>query len=96
MDGEAQGMPVPVFLWEKRGVILFLKVDKGLKAESDGVSLMRPMPELDAARPEWDARSSFKPEPPPPRYTIFRQRRYPPHEIGNDRKPPRADLPFGR
>jgi fructose-bisphosphate aldolase class 1 len=45
MDGEAQGMPVPVFLWEKRGVILFLKVDK---AESDGVSLMRPMPELDA------------------------------------------------
>src|SRR5271155_3973455 len=48
MDGEAQGKPVPTFLWEERGVIPFLKVDKGLEAENDGVSLMRPMPELDA------------------------------------------------
>jgi fructose-bisphosphate aldolase, class I len=48
MDGEAQGKPVPAFLWEDRGVIPFLKVDKGLEAENDGVSLMRPMPELDA------------------------------------------------
>jgi fructose-bisphosphate aldolase class I len=48
MDGEAQGKPVPAFLWETRGVIPFLKVDKGLEAERDGVSLMRPMPELDA------------------------------------------------
>ncbi|HEX3860241.1 MAG TPA: fructose bisphosphate aldolase [Stellaceae bacterium] len=47
MDGEAQGKPVPAFLWEERGVIPFLKVDKGLEAEHDGVSLMRPMPELD-------------------------------------------------
>src|SRR5437016_12931187 len=48
MDGEAQGKPVPAFLWEERGVIPFLKVDKGLEAENDGVSLMRPMPGLDA------------------------------------------------
>ncbi len=47
MDGEAQGKPVPAFLWEERGVIPFLKVDKGLEAENDGVSLMRPMPDLD-------------------------------------------------
>jgi fructose-bisphosphate aldolase class I len=48
MDGQAQGQPVPAFLWEERGVIPFLKVDKGLEAENDGVSLMRPMPALDA------------------------------------------------
>src|SRR5271163_1614093 len=47
MDGEAQGKPVPAFLWEERSVIPFLKVDKGLEAEKDGVSLMRPMPGLD-------------------------------------------------
>ena len=47
MDGDAQGKPVPTFLWE-RGVVPFLKVDKGLAAEQDGVSLMKPMPELDA------------------------------------------------
>jgi fructose-bisphosphate aldolase class I len=48
MDGQAQGRPVPAFLREERGVIPFLKVDKGLEAESDGVSLMKPMPALDA------------------------------------------------
>jgi fructose-bisphosphate aldolase, class I len=48
MDGEAQGKPVPAFLWEERGVIPFVKVDKGLQPEKDGVQMMRPMPELDA------------------------------------------------
>jgi fructose-bisphosphate aldolase class I len=48
MDGEAQGKPVPAFLWEERSVVPFLKVDKGLEAEKDGVSLMRPIPGLDA------------------------------------------------
>ena len=47
MDGEALGRPVPSFLWEDRGVIPFLKVDKGLEAERDGVSLMKPIPGLD-------------------------------------------------
>jgi fructose-bisphosphate aldolase class I len=47
MDGGAQGKPVPAFLWEDRGVVPFLKVDKGLEAEHDGVSLMRPIPGLD-------------------------------------------------
>ena len=48
MDGQAQGKPVPAFLWEERSVIPFLKVDKGLEAEKDGVSLMKPMPTLGA------------------------------------------------
>jgi fructose-bisphosphate aldolase class I len=47
MDGEAQGKPVPSYLWEDRGCVPFLKVDKGLEAETDGVSLMKPMPGLD-------------------------------------------------
>ncbi len=47
MDGMAEGKPVPTFLWEDRSVIPFLKVDKGLEAEKDGVSLMKPMPGLD-------------------------------------------------
>jgi len=45
---EAQGKRVPTFLWEDRGVIPFLKIDKGLEAEKDGVSLMKPIPGLDA------------------------------------------------
>ena len=47
MDGEAQGKPVPSFLWEDRGVVPFLKVDKGLEPEVDGVRLMKPIPGLD-------------------------------------------------
>ena len=47
MDGEAEGKPVPAFLWEERGVIPFLKVDKGLEGEKDGVSLLKPIPGLD-------------------------------------------------
>jgi len=48
MDGEAQGKPVPAFLWGSRGIVPFLKVDKGLEAEKDGVRVMKPIPGLDA------------------------------------------------
>jgi fructose-bisphosphate aldolase class I len=48
MDGQAQGKPVPAFLWEERGVVPFLKVDKGLEPEADGVQLMKSIPGLDA------------------------------------------------
>jgi fructose-bisphosphate aldolase class I len=48
MDGQAQGKPVPSFLWEDRGVVPFLKVDKGLEGEKDGVSVMKPISGLDA------------------------------------------------
>ena len=47
MDGQASGTPVPSYLWEDRGVVPFLKVDKGLEAEADGVSLMKPIAGLD-------------------------------------------------
>jgi fructose-bisphosphate aldolase class I len=48
MDGQANGKPVPAFLWEDRGVVPFLKVDKGLEAEADGVQVMKPNPGLNA------------------------------------------------
>jgi fructose-bisphosphate aldolase class I len=48
MDGDVEGQPVPSYLWEKRGVVPFLKVDKGLEEEENGVQLMKPMPDLDA------------------------------------------------
>ena len=48
MDRQVQDRPVPDFLWKDRGVVPFVKIDKGLEGESDGVSLMRPIPGLDA------------------------------------------------
>lgn len=45
MDGTAGGKPVPQALIEK-GVVPFIKIDKGLEAEENGVQLMKPMPEL--------------------------------------------------
>ncbi len=48
MDGLAEGKPVPAYLWDVRHIVPFLKVDKGLEAEKDGVRLMKPMPALDA------------------------------------------------
>ena len=48
MDGEIDGTPTAEYLWKQRGVVPFLKVDKGLANEADGVQLMKPMPELDA------------------------------------------------
>ncbi|MDO6967082.1 fructose bisphosphate aldolase [Rhizobium alvei] len=47
MDGDVNGQAVPSYLWEKRGVVPFLKVDKGLMAEENGVQLMKAMPDLD-------------------------------------------------
>jgi fructose-bisphosphate aldolase class I len=48
MDGEADGVPVPTYLWKQRGIVPFLKMDKGLQTEADGVSLMKPIAGLDA------------------------------------------------
>jgi len=48
MDGAVEGQPVPAFLWEKRGIVPFLKIDKGLEAEAGGVRLMKPINDLDA------------------------------------------------
>jgi len=48
MDREIAGKPSARFLWQERGVVPFLKVDKGLAEASDGVKLMKPMPDLEA------------------------------------------------
>jgi len=48
MDGEVNGQAVPTYLWEQKGVVPFLKIDKGLADEENGVQLMKPMPDLDA------------------------------------------------
>ncbi|CAN5316142.1 fructose bisphosphate aldolase [soil metagenome] len=47
MDGQIDGKTVPQALIE-RGVVPFIKIDKGLEDEANGVQLMKPMPELDA------------------------------------------------
>ena len=47
MDREIEGMPTGQFLWEKKGIVPFIKCDKGLAAEENGVQLMKPMPDLD-------------------------------------------------
>lgn len=48
MDRQFEGMDAAQYLWEKKQVVPFLKVDKGLADEADGVQVMKPMPELDA------------------------------------------------
>lgn len=48
MDREIDGTPTAQYLWEKRHVVPFLKIDKGLEEAKDGVKLMKPMPNLDA------------------------------------------------
>ena len=47
MDGEVRGKPTSSYLWEDRRVVPFVKVDRGLEPEKDGVQLLRPMPQLD-------------------------------------------------
>lgn len=46
MDREIEGRPSADYLWNVKGVVPFLKVDKGLQAEMDGGQTMKPMPEL--------------------------------------------------
>ena len=47
MRGEVEGMPTADYVWEKKGIVPFLKVDKGLQEESNGVQLMKDFPKLD-------------------------------------------------
>ncbi|WP_267387333.1 fructose bisphosphate aldolase [Sphingomonas sp. GC_Shp_3] len=47
MDGQIDGKTAPAALIE-RGIVPFIKIDKGLEAEANGVQLMKPMPDLDA------------------------------------------------
>ena len=47
MDRQIEGVGTAQFLWERKGIVPFLKVDQGLAEQADGVQLMKPMPELD-------------------------------------------------
>ncbi len=47
LDREIEGNPTSQYLWEEKGIVPFLKVDKGLENKANGVQLMKPMPELD-------------------------------------------------
>ena len=47
MDREIEGKKTGDYLWDVKGVVPFIKVDKGLAEEKDGVRLMKPMPQLD-------------------------------------------------
>jgi fructose-bisphosphate aldolase class I len=48
MDREIDGQPTADYLWNVKRVVPFLKVDKGLSSEKDGVQLMKPIPALDS------------------------------------------------
>src|SRR5215510_12761618 len=48
MDRNVGTQPTADYLWNAKGVVPFLKVDKGLEAETDGVQLMKPIPSLAA------------------------------------------------
>src|SRR4029453_15730838 len=47
MERRIDGTDPGDFLWERKGVVPFLKVDKGLADEVDGAQVMKPMPDLD-------------------------------------------------
>lgn len=47
-EREVDGVPTAQYLWERKGIVPFLKIDKGLLDEKDGVRLMKPIPDLDA------------------------------------------------
>ncbi len=47
MDRDFDGTPAPTYLWEEKGVVPFLKCDKGLEDEADGVQIMKDMGDLD-------------------------------------------------
>jgi fructose-bisphosphate aldolase, class I len=47
MDRQIEGVPSATYLWQTKNVVPFVKVDKGLADEEDGVQVMKPMPQLD-------------------------------------------------
>ena len=59
MDREVEGQSTASYLWDVKNVVPFLKVDKGLADEADGVQLMKPIPELDALLEKANAAGIF-------------------------------------
>ena len=59
IDRDVEGKPTADYLWNVKRIVPFLKVDKGLAAESRGVQLMKPMPELAALLGRANAKRIF-------------------------------------
>src|SRR5271170_4619370 len=59
MDRDIEGQPTADFLWNKKRIVPFLKVDKGLADENDGVHLMKSMPGLPALLSRANAKQIF-------------------------------------
>ena len=59
MDRDIEGLPTADYLWNTKRVVPFLKIDKGLAGEADGVQLMKPMPELAALLSRANAKRIF-------------------------------------
>lgn len=59
MDDDFGGKSAVEFLWKDKGVVPFLKIDKGLMDEADGVQLMKPNPGLDALLARAKAKGVF-------------------------------------
>ena len=60
MDRDIQGQPTADYLWNVKRIVPFLKVDKGLAAEKDGVHLMKPMPGLAIAAGQGESQTHFR------------------------------------
>lgn len=59
MERDIEGRPTGDYLWNVKEVVPFLKIDKGLEAEEDGVQLMKPIPDLDALLARARAKNMF-------------------------------------
>ena len=59
MDRDIEGQPTAGYLWNVKGIVPFLKVDKGLSAEKEGVQLLKPMPDLAALLKKAKAKCIF-------------------------------------
>jgi len=59
MDRDIEGQPTADYLWNKKRIVPFLKVDKGLLAESDGVQLMKPITGLGALLTRANAKNIY-------------------------------------
>ncbi len=59
LDREIEGMPSAHYLWQQKNVVPFLKVDKGLANEENGVQVMKPMPGLDELLQKANAQDVF-------------------------------------
>ncbi len=59
MDRQIDGLETGDYLWSKKNILPFLKIDKGIAEEQDGVQLMKPMPGLDELLERGVARNMF-------------------------------------